>query len=101
MIRLTFVAPVIFAFVLTGSAYAAGNVAMGKAESTGCVMCHGPEGKGSSIAPRLAGLPTTTIYQKLKAFKSGEIKNPMMEAQARKLSPQEMANLAAYFGSLK
>lgn len=99
--RVVFVAIVIGTFSLTGTAYAAGNVAAGKTESTTCAMCHGAHFKGTNIAPRLAGLPPSTIEEKLEEFKAGKIDNAMMEAQARRLSPQKMANLAAYFGSLK
>lgn len=99
--RVAFLAMVIGTFGLTGTAYAVGNVAAGKADSTTCAMCHGAHFKGTNIAPRLAGRSPSTIEEKLEAFKQGKIHNAMMQAQARKLNPQEMANLAAYLGSLK
>ena len=86
---------------IAGTAQAAGDAAAGKAAATSCAMCHGPTGAGTKIAPKVAGLDPAKFVQALNDFKSGKVDNAMMKAQAGKLSPEDMANLAAYYASLK
>lgn len=86
---------------LAGTAQAAGNAAAGMADATSCAMCHGPEGQGTKIAPKLAGMDQAKFVQALEDFKSGKIDNAMMKAQAAKLSPAQTADLAAYYASVK
>ena len=42
----------------------------------------------------------TILLNSLKAFKSGDRKDPLMAPMAAALSEQDMADLAAYFSSL-
>ncbi len=86
---------------LVGAAQAAGDAAAGKAKAAACAMCHGPNGEGTQVAPKLAGKPAAEIVQALNDFKSGKRDNAMMKAQVAQLSPDNMANLAAYYASLK
>ena len=86
---------------LVGTAQAAGDAAAGKAKAASCGMCHGPTGGGTQVAPKLAGLDPATVVQALKDYQSGKRDNAMMKAQAGPLSADDMANLAAYFASLK
>lgn len=95
------------AFALTSFAAAhaavnmpAGDVAAGKAASAVCAACHGADGNSASDQfPRLAGQNAKYIYMQLTNYKSGERKNAIMAAQATNLTPQQMADLAAYFAS--
>jgi cytochrome c553 len=48
----------------------------------------------------LAGLGADYIVQQLQLFKDGKRANPVMAANAMSLSPDDMADLAAYFNSL-
>lgn len=83
------------------SANAAGDAVKGKAKSASCVACHGADGVGTSpIYPNLAGQKEQYILSQLKAFKSGERKNPIMAPMAQPLSDQDMEDLAAYYSSL-
>lgn len=86
---------------LVGTAYAAGDAAAGKAKAATCAMCHGAEGQGTKIAPKLAGMNPAKFVQDLEGYKSGKLSNAMMKAQASSLSTEEMQNLAAYYASLK
>jgi cytochrome c553 len=86
---------------LAGSAQAAGDPAAGKAKAASCAMCHAPDGGGTQIAPKLAGEDPATFVQTLKDFQSGKRDNAMMKVQSARLSADDMANLAAYYASLK
>lgn len=91
----------------TTSALAAGDAAAGKAKSKPCVSCHGANGEGKANSegkepnPRIAGLTEPVIVQALKDYKSGKRVSKPMKMFATKLSDEDMANLAAYYSSLK
>jgi cytochrome c553 len=82
-------------------AYAAGDVAAGKEKAGACGMCHGPNGEGSQMAPKLAGKSAADIAQAIKDYASGKRDNAMMKSQAASLSAADIDNLAAYYASLK
>jgi len=84
-----------------GAAQAAGDAAAGKDKATACAMCHGPNGEGTQMAPKLAGEDPAKFVQALGDYKSGKKDNAMMKAQVGSLSDADMANLAAYYASLK
>jgi cytochrome c553 len=67
-----------------------------------CVACHGADGIGKAPQyPNLAGQKGAYIEKQLKAFRSGDRKDPNMSAMAKPLSDQDIADLAAYFESLE
>jgi cytochrome c553 len=80
-----------------------GDAAAGASKATPCVACHGVGGNGAINPewPKLAGQGSAYIQSQLKHFKSGERKNPVMLGQASALADQDMADVAAYFTSLK
>lgn len=86
---------------MIGTAQAGGDANAGKQKSTTCAGCHGADGKGVAPNPALAGLKASDIIAKLKAYKSGANANPVMKTFATPLSDQDMADLAAYYASLK
>ncbi|HEX7970674.1 MAG TPA: cytochrome c [Thiobacillus sp.] len=87
---------------LTLPVHAKGNPDAGKAKSTVCATCHGADGVSTiSSFPKLAGQHPDYLLHALKAYKSGKRKNPIMGAQAKNLSEQDMEDLAAYFSSQK
>ena len=59
--------------VLTVKAYAAGDVAKGKASYAVCMACHGADGMGNKAlnAPRIAGQESWYLVRQLKNFKNG------------------------------
>jgi cytochrome c553 len=81
---------------------AAVNIEAGKARAQAvCAACHGAN--GVSIAdsiPNLAGQRVAYLEAQLRAFKAGTRKVAVMNAIAAQMAPAEMAEVAAYFGSL-
>ena len=81
----------------------AADVEAGRAKvAVVCAACHGATGVSVSEAiPNLAGQRAGYLEAQLKALKDGSRKNPIMNAIAAQLGPDEMANVAAYFASLQ
>ena len=52
-------------------------------------------------APNLAGQKEIYLVRSLTAYKTGERKNPQMSVVAPTLSEEDIANLAAYYASIK
>lgn len=90
------------AFLLSGSAIA-GDSAAGKTAymAKGCVGCHGAGGVSMiPVYPALKGKESDSVVSSLTQFRSGKRANPTMNAMAASLSDADIANLAAYIGSL-
>ncbi|PAJ73874.1 cytochrome C [Pseudoalteromonas sp. NBT06-2] len=80
----------------------AADVAAGKAKSGMCAACHGAAGISSvPMYPNLAGQKAVYLEKQLKAFKSGVRKDPVMAPMSMGLSDADMANISAYYASLK
>jgi cytochrome c553 len=79
----------------------AADIEAGKAKvATVCAACHGANGVSVSDAiPNLAAQRAGYLEAQLKALKEGTRKNPLMNAIAAQLSPEDMANVAAYFAA--
>lgn len=101
MKRLLMIAAIFASFGALGTAQAAGDPQAGKAKADGCAGCHGANGEGRDPNPRLAGKPEGDFIQAMQDYKSGKRKNAVMKTFASKLSDQDIANLAAYYSSLK
>lgn len=81
--------------------FAAGDPVAGKAKAGACAACHGAQGiSANPLWPNLAGQQEQYLAKQLKDFKSGSRKDPLMTSQAAGLPEDDIANLAAYFGSL-
>ncbi len=63
-----------------------------------CASCHGPDARGTSSLPRLAGQFASYTETQLKQFNRRERTNDnaVMHAIASKMTPQEMAAVAEY-----
>ncbi|MEW6446456.1 MAG: c-type cytochrome, partial [Pseudomonadota bacterium] len=89
--------------LMSGAAFAAGDAAAGKAKyGSICASCHGMNGEGAGIFPKLAG--KTDAAAKLKDYKAGKQVGPntaMMAPQAAGLSDADIENLAAHIATLK
>src|SRR2546425_4457074 len=79
----------------------AADLEAGKAKvATVCAACHGASGGSvSDTIPNLAAQRAGYLQAPLKALKDGTRKNPIMNAIAAQLSPEDMANVAAYFAA--
>jgi len=95
------IALTVAAFSVAAPAYAAGDAAAGKAKAASCAMCHGPNGEGTQSAPKLAGADPANFTQAMQDYASGKRDNAMMKSAASSLSAADLANLAAYYASIK
>jgi cytochrome c553 len=84
-----------------GAVLAAGDAQAGKAKAASCAGCHGANGEGKDPYPKLAGKSEDEIVKALKEYKAGTRTNAVMKALVKPLSDQDMANLGAYYASLK
>jgi cytochrome c553 len=101
MNRMLLTALIVGSVGIAGTAQAAGDAAAGKAKATSCAMCHGPNGEGTQMAGKIAGMAPAAFIQAMDDYKSGKRDNAMMKSQASALSADDTANLAAYYASLK
>jgi cytochrome c553 len=101
-IQIAALALVAFAFAGSAAAAKAGNAAAGKQKAAACAACHGSDGNKTldDTYPRLAGQYPDYLQKALSEYRSGKRKNPVMGGQAQALSDEDIADLAAYFGSL-
>ena len=92
------------ALIAAVPAYAA-DVAAGKALAEEvCVDCHGDDGKGDDESPDItpAELSTKEFVQAMQDYQSGKrTKAPKMARAAKKLSAEQVADVAAFFATLK
>lgn len=67
-----------------------------------CVACHGADGIGKDDQyPNLKGQKAAYLEKQLKAFRSGDRKDPNMAPMARPLSDEDIADLAAYYAEVQ
>jgi cytochrome c553 len=79
---------------------ASGNKQHGAAVAGICGACHGAQGVSAlSMFPTLAGMDAAAIYKQLDDYRSGKRVSPVMTGMAATLKPQDVADVAAYFGS--
>lgn len=84
--------------ITAGIAQAAGDVAAGKEKASMCLACHGADGNSTNPAwPKLAGQGEAYLVKQLQDFKSGARKDPTMQGMVAALTPEDMANLAAFY----
>ncbi|HRP95445.1 MAG TPA: cytochrome c [Rhodocyclaceae bacterium] len=85
------------ALAFEGDAQAAqGHVSM-------CIGCHGIPGYRTAFpevypVPKLGGQHPEYLVRALRAYRDGTRSHPSMQAIARGLTDQQMADLAAYYG---
>lgn len=89
---------------LSGQVMAA-DIEAGKKKAGMCAGCHGAKGVAAvKTYPNLAGQNAPYIELALKAYKKNQRKGgqaAMMSGMAATLSDADIANLAAYYSSLK
>ncbi|MFM9843328.1 MAG: c-type cytochrome [Dongiaceae bacterium] len=84
------------------SAALAADAAAGKKEAKKCQACHGIDGISKQAhVPHIAGESDIYLIKQLKAFRSGERQDPQMSVMAKPLSDEDIANLAAWYSSIK
>ena len=91
-----------FACLAAGAAAHAQDAATGKAKAAACTVCHGPQGIAvAPDTPNLAGQPASYLAEQLRAYRSGARKHEIMTLMAKPLADADIANLAAWFASIK
>lgn len=94
----------LLAAALPSHAADAGDPAAGKGKNAMCIGCHGIGGYKTAYpevyhVPKLGGQQAAYIVKALQEYKAGNRSHPSMKAIAAGLSDQDMADLAAYYGS--
>lgn len=77
-----------------------GDKDLGEYLSAECVTCHQKSGAYKGIPP-IIGWPDDVFIEIMNAYKLKERENQVMQNIAVKFSDDEIAALAAYFGSLQ
>ncbi len=87
----------------SGNLAAGEKLASHKNASTGqsCIDCHGANGNApiDPSYPKLGGQYGDYLAQALQSYRGGKREHALMSSQAKDLSDQQIADLAAYFGS--
>lgn len=94
----------ILAAMLLGSTMAvqAADAAAGKVKSANCAGCHGLNGHSNNPGyPNLAGQKEAYLAKSIKAYRDGQRKDPMMKPMVSGLSDADIADLAAFYSSVK
>ena len=73
----------------------------GKATGQSCIDCHGKDGNAplDPTYPKLGGQYYDYLAHSLQMYRDGDREHPLMSQQAKELTDQQIADLAAYFGS--
>lgn len=77
----------------------AGDRELGQYLSAECVTCH--RGQAAQGIPRIAGWPEDQFVAVMNAYKAKQRDNPVMQTIAERLSGEDIAALAAFFGTTK
>ncbi len=93
--------------VMAADNLALGNAEEGKVKSALCAGCHGPNGEGKVMPdgqpaiPLLAGQIPGYFVKSVNDYKTDKRVDPIMNAISKGLTDVDIANLAAYYASLK
>lgn len=88
--------------IFAAPTYAADAAAGKKLSQDSCVDCHGDDGKGDDEFPAIAGMSVEKFTKAIQEYQNGtRTKSPKMTKEAKKLSATDIANLAAYYSTLK
>ena len=102
---LALVAALSLSLALQAGAQTAGDPHEGRQKTAMCVGCHGIDGWRTAYpevysVPKLGGQHASYIMKALQEYKSGERSHPSMKAIVGSLTDKDIADLAAYYGSL-
>jgi cytochrome c553 len=88
--------------VLATTAGIAADASAGRAKAQACSVCHGPAGISQTPdAPHLAGQPAIYLATQLRDYRSGARRHEVMAVMAKPLTDDDIANLAAWFASIR
>lgn len=79
-----------------------GDPLAGRKLSVQCRTCHGADGVAvMPVAPNIGGEPAGYLVRQLTAFHDGTRQNEMMSVVAAALTPQQIADVAAFYASFR
>jgi cytochrome c553 len=80
----------------------AADAVAGKEKAKKCQTCHGIDGAAKQAhVPNIGGESDIYLIKQLKAFRSGERQDPQMSIMAKPLTDEDIADLAAWYSSIK
>ncbi|MGR3514330.1 MAG: c-type cytochrome [Paracoccaceae bacterium] len=86
--------------VILAGAVSAADLDAGRKVANMCRTCHGLDGYATiPIAPHIGGEPREYLEAQLMAFKTGQRQHEMMSVVAAGLSPQQIADVAAWYAA--
>lgn len=88
------------------AAWGTDHIAMGRAKSFGCSVCHGIDGKKElplekGGVTRLAGMDPQQFKTSVQAYRLNARFHPLMQFFVIPMTDLDVADLAAYYASLK
>ena len=91
------------ALALLAAPVHAADVAAGKAlAEESCIDCHGDDGAGDDDYPAITGLSVEKFTKAMQEYQNGtRTKSTKMTKEAKKVSAAQVADLAAYYATLK
>jgi cytochrome c553 len=93
----------LFVFTLPGAASSdaqKGDKALGEYLSSMCVTCHQITGRATGGIPPIIAWPDEQFVAVMQSYRAKERENAVMQSLSSSLSDEDIAALAAYFGSL-
>jgi cytochrome c len=85
---------------LPAAAGEGGDRELGAYLSAECVTCHQITGRASGGVPMIVAWPDDQFVAVMHSYRSKQRDNPIMQTIAGRLSDEDIAALAAFFGSL-
>ncbi|WP_025771100.1 c-type cytochrome [Thioalkalivibrio sp. HK1] len=74
----------------------------GRIKARMCQTCHGLDGIAKiPLAPHIAGESEIYLRTRLEAYRSGDMEHEMMSLIAKPLSDEDIADLAAWYASVR
>ena len=91
------------ALALLAAPVHAADVAAGKAlAEESCIDCHGDDGAGDDDYPAITGLSVEKFTRAIQEYQNGtRTKSTKMTKEAKKVSAAQVADLAAYYATIK
>ena len=84
------------------TAEAGGDPVAGRTKARMCQTCHGMDGQSKNpLSPHLSGQVEAYLVKSLVDYKDGVRTNEQMSVVAPNLSEADIADLAAYYASIK
>lgn len=99
--RAALVGAAMAALTAASSAKAGGDRALGEYLSAECTACHQISGRQDGRIPSIVGWPEDQFVAVIESYRDKDRDNPIMQTIAGRLTSEEVAALASYFGSLK